>query len=169
LAERFPLVATGGTFDEIHIGHITLLLKAFEVGDKVIIGVSGDEFAMARGKKLNHNFDERVSKLKDVIASEFGNVNYEITKLNADFGPVVTSGNVSALITSSETENKGAYLNEMRARRGLKPVVIIAVGLVKAEDGSPISSTRIRAGEIDHRGRLIRKKGHMGDGSQLDH
>lgn len=159
MAKRFPLVATGGTFDEIHIGHIALLLKAFEVGDKVIIGVSGDEFAKARGKKLNHNFDQRVSKLKDVIASEFGNVNYEIAKLDADFGPAVTSGNVSALIASSETENKGTYLNERRARRRLKPVVIIAVGLVKAEDGSPISSSRIRAGEIDRKGRLIRKKG----------
>ena len=42
---RFSLVATGGTFDEIHVGHVALLAKAFEIGKKVIIGVSSEEFA----------------------------------------------------------------------------------------------------------------------------
>ena len=157
MAERYAVVATGGTFDEIHIGHIALLSKAFQVGNKVIIGVSSDEFAKSRGKKLNHNFDRRVSNLRDTISSEFGKVNYEIARLDADFGPAVTSGDVSVLVTSSDTQNKGTALNEMRTKRGLKPVAVIAVELLKAQDGSPISSTRIRAGEIDDKGRLIRK------------
>lgn len=158
MAERFAVVATGGTFDEIHVGHIALLSKAFEVGNKVIIGVSSDEFAKSRGKKLNHNYDNRVSNLRNTVSSEFGKVNYEIARLDTDFGPAVTSGDVSALVTSSETQTKGTELNEMRTKRGLKLVAVIAVDLLKAEDGSPISSTRIRAGEIDDRGRLIRKK-----------
>jgi pantetheine-phosphate adenylyltransferase len=32
--EQFDLVATGGTFDEIHAGHRALLTKAFKVGAK---------------------------------------------------------------------------------------------------------------------------------------
>lgn len=50
---RFGVVATGGTFDELHIGHLALLTKAFEVGDKVIIGISSDEFASRVKKKKN--------------------------------------------------------------------------------------------------------------------
>jgi len=42
VAAKFDIVATGGTFDEIHVGHLGLLSKAFEVGKKVIIGVSSD-------------------------------------------------------------------------------------------------------------------------------
>jgi len=152
------VVATGGTFDEIHIGHIALLAKAFEVGNKVIIGVSSDEFAAKRGKKLNHNFDKRIENLKKMIKKEFGNANYEIAKLEGDFGPVVASGDVGALVASSETGNKGQILNEIRAEKGLKPAKVITVKLVKAEDGSPISSTRIRAGEIDGRGRLLKRR-----------
>jgi pantetheine-phosphate adenylyltransferase len=124
----------------------------------VIIGVSSDEFAKKRGKRLNHNFSERLENLKKMIRKEFGNVNYEIARLDGDFGPAVTSSDVGALVASHETQAKGRLLNEMRAKKGLKPVEVIAVELVKAEDGSPISSTRIRAGEIDSRGRLLKRR-----------
>jgi pantetheine-phosphate adenylyltransferase len=157
LAEKFLIVATGGTFDEIHVGHIALLTKAFQVGTKVIIGVSSDKFAAKRRKKLNHNFEARVANLKKTIKKEFGNVNYEIAKLDGDFGPAVTTGDVEALVASAETQSKGRLLNEMRAKRGLQPVKVIAVELAKAEDGSTISSTRIRAGEIDRQGRSLNR------------
>jgi phosphopantetheine adenylyltransferase len=39
----------------------------------------------------------------------------------------------------------------------LQPVKVIGVELVKAEDNSTISSTRIRAGEIDRQGRLLKR------------
>lgn len=156
MVKRFRLVATGGTFDEIHAGHIALLAKAFEVGEKVIIGVSSDDFAARRNKKLRHDYETRVTRLTQVIAREFGDVEYELAQLDADFGPAVTSGDVSALVASTETKGRGAKLNEIRASRGLKPVKVIEVKMIKAEDGAPISSTRIRSGEIDRDGRLIR-------------
>ena len=151
---RFRVVATGGTFDEIHAGHIALLSKAFEVGGHVIIGVTSDQFVSH--KKINHNFEERVDNLKEMIRREFGDASYEIAKLDSEFGPAVTTGDVGALVASAETASKGAKLNNIRARNGLAPVEVIAVELVKAEDGLPISSTRIRAGEIDGKGRLQR-------------
>jgi pantetheine-phosphate adenylyltransferase len=156
LTEKFLIVATGGTFDEIHVGHIALLTKSFQVGNKVIVGVSSDKFAAKRGKKLNHNFEARVANLKKIIKKEFGDVNYEIAKLDGDFGPAVTTGEVEALVASTETRRKATLLNEMRAKRGLQPVKVITVELVKAEDDSTISSTRIRVGEIDREGRLLK-------------
>lgn len=156
---RFRVVATGGTFDEIHAGHIALLSKAFEVGHKVIIGVTSDEFAVARkGKKLNHDFESRVANLRREISERFWNVEFEIAKLDSEFGPAVTTGEVGALVASTETQEIGARLNEIRKKNGLLPAEVIAVDLVKAEDGMPISSTRIRAGEIDREGRLLRAR-----------
>ena len=152
---KFAVVATGGTFDEIHLGHLALLSKAFQSGDKVIIGVSSDDFAKKRSKKIRHDYDQRVSHLRKVIAREFGSVDYEIAKLEGEFGPAVTSGDVGALVTSSETRNKADMLNKSRAERGLRPVAVVSVELVNAEDGLPISSTRIRSGEIDSKGRLV--------------
>ncbi|MGI0005996.1 MAG: phosphopantetheine adenylyltransferase [Nitrososphaera sp.] len=151
---RFRVVATGGTFDEIHAGHIALLAKAFEIGRHVIIGVTSDQFV--KHKKLNHPFEERAASLKKIIKQEFGDVDYEIAKLDSEFGPAVTTGDVGALVASAETAAKGSRLNEVRAESGLAPVEVVTVDLVKAEDGKPISSTRIRAGEIDWRGRLLK-------------
>jgi pantetheine-phosphate adenylyltransferase len=151
---RFRVVATGGTFDEIHAGHVALLAKTFEIGGHVIIGVTSDQFV--KHKKLNHPFEERVTSLKKIIKQEFGDVNYEIAKLDSEFGPAVTTGDVGALVASAETAAKGSRLNEVRAKSGLAPVEVVTVDLVKAEDGKPISSTRIRAGEIDWRGRLLK-------------
>ena len=158
MEQKFHIVATGGTFDEIHAGHIALLAKAFEVGKKVIIGVSSDKFAADRGKNLNHSFEARVANLKNMIKKEFGNVRYEIAKLDGEFGPAVTTDDVEALVTSTETQSKGNLLNEMRTQISVKPAKIITVELVKAEDGSRISSTRIRTGEIDRQGRLLLKR-----------
>ena len=152
---RFRAVATGGTFDEIHAGHVALLARAFLEGDRVIIGVTSDEFVKGK-KKINHGFEARVASLKKMIEKEFGDVKYEIAKLDSEFGPAVTTGDLGALVASAETQEKGARLNEIRRKNGLAPAKIIAVGLIKAQDGKPISSTRIRAGEIDAKGRLLK-------------
>ncbi|MEO9321114.1 MAG: pantetheine-phosphate adenylyltransferase [Nitrososphaera sp.] len=156
MAQQFKVAATGGTFDEIHAGHIALLSKAFEVADHVIIGVSSDKFAAKRGKKLNHDYDTRVSNLKRLIAQKFGTPDYTIARLEGEFGPAVTTGHVDVLVASSETAVRGEELNATRKTRGLKPVAVISVDLVLAEDGNPISSTRIRRGEIDAQGKILK-------------
>jgi len=50
--KKFDLVATGGTFDIIHKGHMALLNKAFTISSKVIIGLSSDELVKKNGKKM---------------------------------------------------------------------------------------------------------------------
>ena len=158
MKEKYDLVATGGTFDVIHVGHLALLSKAFEVGKKVIIGVSSDAFvSIAKANnKLNHNYEERVSNLKEKIEEKFGNVTYEITKLDDVYGPTVIYGHVQAIVSSTETAVNGHLINEIRSRNGLQPLNIISVNMIRAEDGYPISSTRIRNGEIDSSGKLLK-------------
>ena len=157
--EQFDLVAIGGTFDEIHAGHRELLVRAFKLGRHVLIGVSSDNFAAAtKGKnKLRHRFETRVESLVQFIHDEFGNVNFEIKELNDDFGPTSLDRNLQALVVSEETEPKGHEINRIRSSKGFDPLVIVTVTMLKAEDGRPLSSSRIRYGEIDRNGRVLRK------------
>ncbi|TRO46069.1 phosphopantetheine adenylyltransferase, partial [Candidatus Bathyarchaeota archaeon] len=48
--KKFRKVAVGGTFDELHKGHRVLLVKAFEVGENVLIGLCTDDFVKKMGK-----------------------------------------------------------------------------------------------------------------------
>ena len=152
--EKFDLIAMGGTFDVIHSGHMALLNKAFSISSKIIIGLSSDQLAAKRGKKLVNGYSKRLSSLKDVIEERFPNSSYEISKLENDFGPAVIEGSVKALVVSKETSSKGVKLNELRMERNLPPVEIVVVPMVLAKDGKAISSTRIKNSEIASNGNL---------------
>lgn len=45
-------VLTYGTFDLLHIGHINLLRRARELGDRLIVALSTDEFNLAEKNKV---------------------------------------------------------------------------------------------------------------------
>jgi pantetheine-phosphate adenylyltransferase len=152
---RFKLVALGGTFDIIHKGHLELLEKGFSIASKVIIGLTSDEFARKKGKKPLHNYSQRYKTLEDSIKKNFPNSNYEISKLDSDFGPAVLEKEVEALIVSEETSSKGVDLNLLRAKRNSPPVEVIIVPMDLAKDGTRISTTRIKRSEIDSNGNIL--------------
>jgi pantetheine-phosphate adenylyltransferase len=152
---EFDLVAMGGTFDIIHRGHITLLSKAFEISSKVIIGLTSDDLAKSKGKKIINSYEKRLENLDTLIKSNFENP-YQISKLENDFGPAVLERGVQALVVSGETSNQGDVLNKLRAEKNLPPVQVITVPMVLAEDGDRISTSRIKNLEIDAEGKLSR-------------
>ncbi|WP_282096430.1 adenylyltransferase/cytidyltransferase family protein [Epibacterium ulvae] len=85
------IVLTYGTFDLFHIGHVRLLQRARTFGDKLVVGVSSDEFNEEKGKKSIICYEHRaaiVAAMKDVddVISEdsWNQKETDIKKLNAD-------------------------------------------------------------------------------------
>ena len=152
---KFSLIAMGGTFDIIHHGHMTLLSTAFDISEKVIIGLTSDEFVQKKGKNPIHKYDERLKNLTSIIFKKFPNSYFEISQLNNDFGPAVFEKEVQALVVSDETKNQGNILNKLRTERNISPVEIIVVPMTLAKDGKRISTTRIKNSEIDSDGNLL--------------
>ena len=154
---RYKTVATGGTFDHIHKGHIALLTKSFEVGETVVIGVTSDSFALKEGKNPDQSYDERLRFLKALIRKKFPGRKYIIAKLDDYFGPGIASPDVQAIVVTRETAKRVPIANTLRGAKGYPPLDVVLVDYVLADDSRLISSTRIRKGEIDTEGRLLRR------------
>ena len=83
MQKKFQTVAVGGTFDEFHKGHRTLLMKAFEVGERVLIGVSSDKFAEKMAKPHpTASYKQRSKDLKDFLHQHQLVERAEIIQLN---------------------------------------------------------------------------------------
>ena len=152
---RYQTVATGGTFDHIHIGHVALLSRSFEVGDTVIIGLTSDEFARKEGKSPDESYDQRRSALERTISEKFPGRDFVIAKLDDYFGPGIASPEVQAIVVSKETAKRVPIANALRKDKGYPPLEVVVVDYVLADDSKPVSSTRIRDGELDAGGHLI--------------
>jgi pantetheine-phosphate adenylyltransferase len=156
--KNFGKVAVGGTFDELHMGHKSLLSKAFEVGEKVVIGLSSDEFVSKMGKPhVTASYAERYAELEAFLEKSGLAKRAEIVPLNDPYGLTVSGKGLEALVVSKETESTASKINEIRAKALLDPLKIVAVTMVPAESCGPISTTRIRSGEIDRNGHLLKK------------
>ncbi|PSV24650.1 MULTISPECIES: glycerol-3-phosphate cytidylyltransferase [unclassified Photobacterium] len=53
------VVITYGTFDLFHVGHVRLLKRLSSLGDKLVVGLSSDEFNSKKGKKSFFSYSER--------------------------------------------------------------------------------------------------------------
>jgi pantetheine-phosphate adenylyltransferase len=161
----------GGTFTPIHDGHRALLHKAFQTashygaGDgHVIVALTAPALAERTRSDPSHAdalgpFTAR----RETLVEELDRVSaayaatHEITKLESPHGPATSREDLDALVVSPEAnaQHRAHEINERRAAAGVTPLEIHTAPFVVAEDGTRISSTRIRNGEINAHGRLL--------------
>jgi len=152
---RYRAVAVGGTFDILHIGHEKLLAKAFELGELVFVGVTGDRLV----SKLNKDhpvrkFALRRRDLRRLLNARGWLRRARIIELKDPFGPATRRKRLDALVVSEETRSNGLRVNALRRNRGLNPLKLYVVRMVMTKDGLLLSDTRIRRGEVNPQGKL---------------
>ena len=134
-----------------------MLGKAFEVGDKVVIGLSSDAFVSKMGKPHETaSYNERCRELEAFLEQSGLAARTEIVPLNDPCGLTISGVGLEALVVSKETQKTAEKINEKRQKSGLSPLEIVSVDMVPAENNAPISTTRIRSGEIDRNGHLLK-------------
>ncbi|MFZ0892224.1 MAG: pantetheine-phosphate adenylyltransferase [Thermoplasmata archaeon] len=155
MAHRYRVAVLGGTFDQFHAGHRSLLRRAFATADTVGIGLTTPTYLKKFPKPLGRriqSYAERRRVLARWLRHHYGGQRWWIAPLGEPFGRSVGPG-VDVLVISKDTREGGRAVNRERRRRGLPSLPIEVVPLVLAKDHRPIASRRIRAGEIDASGR----------------
>jgi pantetheine-phosphate adenylyltransferase len=130
------------------------------LGERVLIGVTSDRFAQALKpeRQLVRSYPERVRQLRAFLRRGYPKRRYVIRQLNDFFGPGVFTAQIEAMVVSPETKARIPLANQLRRASGLPPLKYHVIRWVRGENGRPISSTRIRRGEIDVEGRRVRAR-----------
>ena len=105
-----PTVITFGTFDVLHVGHVRVLNRAAELGDRLVVGVSSDALNFAK-KDRNPVFtqDERmeiVSNLK-VVDAVFVEESLELKR------QYVTEHEADVLVMGDDWAGKFDFLSDI--------------------------------------------------------
>ncbi len=150
-------VILGGTFEELHGGHVKLLIEAINLGDRILIGLTSDSFAQSTKRRNIIKYEKRKENLLNLLKSirKTSGKHIEIFKIDDPYGPAIELEDIDIIVVSTETYPRAKEINEIRVLNGLKPLAIYVINLVETKEGEKISSTHVRAEKYDSWGRHL--------------
>lgn len=152
--KKFRVIACGGTFDHFHNGHKDFLRFALSFGEKVIVGVTSEEFVGKEKKEKIESYIIRQNAVSDFLQSEGAGNRSEVISIDDVFGPTLSSDlYIDGLAVSTNSQKGAKIINAQRQKQGLSKLAIFVHAMLQGEDGQIISSSRIRKGEINREGK----------------
>jgi cytidyltransferase-like protein len=164
----------GGTFDHLHTGHSSLLTKAFSIASHVTIGLTTDAYVKqfkcdeenisgcacpCVSPSRIETFVTRKEHLETWLLLHGVEGRATIVSIDDEYGPTnkktAASRSMDVIVTSTDTKSGAMLINRKRKSLGLPALAVCVIPMVKADDTTPISATRIRNKEIDTTGKLI--------------
>ena len=139
----------GGTFDRFHAGHRALIEYGLSECQRLEVWLTNDQIAQAKDPRIE-SWSERSLKMVESLDTESNRISVDL--LEDEDGPAPWHEEATAILCTPETLAGCERINRSRESNGLLPLEILKVEHVNAHDGTPISSSRIRQGEIDKDG-----------------
>lgn len=103
-------VITFGTFDVLHVGHVRVLNRAAELGDRLVVGVSSDALNFSKkGRNPIFDQDERIELVSNLKVVDHVFVE-ESLELKRDY---VTEHSADVLVMGDDWEGKFDFLNDI--------------------------------------------------------
>lgn len=153
--DTYTHAVLGGTFDHLHAGHHSHLHAAASCAPRLTIGLTSDEMIVKKSfAQALESYEVRRAGLSAWFAEHAPKTHYEIVAINDIYGPAGHVAAYDVLVATASTQANAALVNKQREASGVAPLPVVLAQEIPADDGVLISSTRIRAGEIDRDGHL---------------
>lgn len=148
-------VFVAGTFDNLHTGHHALLDAALAQKKPIVVGITSDAFVkkFKIGFKRIQPLPTRQEELNRWLTDR--GVEASVVVIDDPYEPAASLPELDMIVVTPENKRRGEEINERRKEKGLPPLALLVVSIASAQDQKPISSTRVRNGEIDRTGRLV--------------
>lgn len=156
---QYEVAVVGGTFDHFHEGHKALLMSALEKSQRIFVGIATSE--LLHHKKMTtivQSYEVRKEAVYFFLHQNSAQERVTIVPIHDLYGNTVIENTIDAIFVTDETKNVVPRINTQRKQLGMKEMEMVVVPFVLAEDGSPISSERIRKGEIDRTGYVYKQE-----------
>ncbi len=155
--QKYNLVVCGATFDHFHDGHKEFIRFALDQGKKVLLGLTSDAFGKEKRQETEiEPYQSRKSSVINYLREQRAEENVEILPIDTIFiPPQWESLPIQAIIVSKDSLAGAKMINHKRKTEGKQPLEMVECPIVMTEDGMPISSVRIRKGEITREGKLF--------------
>tara|TARA_R110000744_G_scaffold89196_1_gene173538 strand:+ start:6579 stop:7940 length:1362 start_codon:yes stop_codon:yes gene_type:complete len=108
MENNYKTVLTYGTFDLFHYGHVEILRRAKSLGDRLVVGLSTDEFNLLKGKKCEFSFEKRKRMLESIEYVDLVIPENEWEQKVDD----VTKNNVDIFVMGDDWRGKFDFLSE---------------------------------------------------------
>jgi pantetheine-phosphate adenylyltransferase len=150
---KYKHAVLGGTFDRFHIGHQKLIITAFKYSAKVTIGLANEQ--LTQDKYFFHAIEDYKTRENYLLAFLRANnllERAEIIKINDIYGGADLNPIYDCIFATEETLTNVKKINQKRIKNNLPDLFIELIPYVKSSDNEPVTSSRIRKGEIDRDG-----------------
>ncbi len=140
----FTKAGVGGTFDTIHTGHVRLISEALRRANTIVIAVTSDEFARKLKPYTPRSFIERLTRLKILVSQLSRGEIVKFEKLEDKYGSAISDPEMDLIVVSVETLKTAFDINIERLKRGLNPLHIIVIPIIRDGYGEKFSSRYLR-------------------------
>ena len=139
---KFKKIALGGTFNQLHPGHLYFLSLAKYYAEKAIIGLCSDQMIKARKKNLRKilPFKERKKALENYFKRT--GLKSKIVEINDIYGPAIKDKEIEAILLTEETFSNGIKINKIRKKNKLKELHYIILPYLLDKTGKKMGSKK---------------------------
>lgn len=151
--KTYSKLALGGTFDHFHLGHQHFIDFCAALADTIIIGITVQQLTHSKPHATTiESFLTRKSAILHYCKKK--HYHCQIVELTDLYGPTLEDPTIKALSVTEATVQGAKLINQMRQKLNQRPLPVHVCDLIDDSAGQPISSSRIRSGEISRQGEV---------------